>query len=123
MSRGFIIRLNKDIIFKSGEEKTEMGRVFILLPKKIRAMLKEVKGEDTWLSLLVDGCKYRGMDIEYLPNLRHKTHYYCTHCEKWIPHEEGIYKVARARVRCPECFLSLRTSGLESTFNYEELES
>jgi hypothetical protein len=114
MSNLFNIYLNKDIEFKKNEPKTKMTRVGIPMPKKINLLLKEAKGADTWLSLLVDGAKYRGVDIEYLPNRRYKTHYYCSGCVKWVPHGEAIYKVSRAYVRCPECMRTLKTGTIKT---------
>ena len=85
-------------------------------PEKYREKLEKAKGDGTWLSLLIDGAKYRGEEIEFVPfdRAKYKYYYYCSRCEEWIPHAEGVYKVARAFVRCPICMLPLRTRGLES---------
>lgn len=114
MSNLLNIRLNKDIEFKSEVLKTKMTRVGVPMPEKIKTLLKEAKGSDTWLSLLVDGAKYRGVDIEYLPNRRYATHYYCSGCKKWVPHGEAVYKVARAYVRCPDCMRTLKTGAIKT---------
>ena len=107
--RGYSIHLAKDIMFKSEDEKTDRKIISALVPEKLWNILKEVKGEDAWVSLLIDGAKHRGVEIEYFPNFHYKTHYYCSSCQKWIPHEKGVHNVARARARCPKCFGSLRT--------------
>jgi len=117
MSNLFKIRLNRNIEFKSEEKEGKKPRaICIRIPNKFREELEEIKGDGTWLNLLLDGAKHRGRTFDVTPHNRerYKNHYYCSHCVKWIPHEEGVYKVARAFVRCPTCMLPLRTRGLES---------
>ena len=113
MSSGWSISLKDDIMFRSNELKIKK-KIYIDVSEAMKSMLLEVKGDDTWLSLLVDGAKYRGFDIEYHPNRRYKTHYYCSQCERWVPHKEAIYKVARAYARCPKCMRPLKTGSIKT---------
>ena len=99
--------------------------IHIRIPERYREKVEKAKGGGSWLTMLIDGARYRGEEIKItsLPRARYKTHYYCSRCEKWMPHEEGIYKVARAFVRCPICMMPLRTRGLKSNEkNWNEWE-
>ena len=100
----------------------EPRRIGIWIPARYREKVERAKGEDSWMALLIDGARYRGekIKITLAPRTGYKTHYYCSHCETWVPHEEGIYKVARAFVRCPICMLPLRTRGLSNKKNWNE---
>lgn len=109
MSVRYNIRLNKEIMFKDEDKKIVNKRIALQVPEQIKNILEEVKGDEPWISLLIDGAKYRGVEIDFVPNFKYKTHHYCSFCGKWIPHEKGVYGVARARVRCPKCFGTLRT--------------
>ena len=104
------------------DEKKTTGRISIRIPKRYQEKMEKAKGDDSWLMLLIDGARYRGEEIKItsLPRSRYKTHYYCSHCVEWIPHEKGVYKVARAFVRCPTCMLPLRTRGLSNKKNWNE---
>jgi len=100
-------------------------QIGIRIPNRYREQIEKARGDKSWLSLLIDGARHRGEDITFvaIDRAKYKTHYYCSRCEKWFPHKEGIYKVARAFVRCPICMLPLRTRGLKSNSkNWTEWE-
>ena len=86
--------------------------IYVRAPPDIVVQLREVKGEESWLSLLLDGARHRNREIEYSPRTsKYDGYYYCSGCEKWIPQDDAVYNVARAKERCPTCFRALKTGG------------
>lgn len=86
----------------------------IRVPDIVFPELKEIKGKQPWLALLLDGMKYRGHEL----NIQIKqvgfqygydTHSYCPYCEKWILIENVVEGIGRSRARCPDCFRRVRT--------------
>lgn len=88
-----------------------MKGIHIRVSENIISQLKEIKGDGPWIELLLDGAKYRGHELSIQRTIfnHYETHHYCPHCQKWHLHEDCIYGVARARVRCPDCFKRVRT--------------
>lgn len=90
------------------------NQISIKVPPSIYPILIALKGKEHWLSLLLDGAIYRGAkigtDVKRIREIRtRETHFYCTSCRKYISPEEVVMNIARAKVRCPNCFGALST--------------